>query len=465
MSIGAVWVYDQFLKREILIQDVQHQSRRINVSIPEDYDTRLSQLLSVTHPTAFVNAAKSTTASVVYILAYERLKGNSIYSKDYKRERGSGVIASPDGFIVTNYHVVKSADYISITLEDKREYEAEIVGFDELSDIALLKIQSDNLPYLLFANSDSLQVGEWILAVGNPFGLQSTVTAGIVSAKGRNIEAINKNDVESLIQTDAVINPGSSGGALVNQNGLLVGICTAILSSSGNYEGLSFALPSNLVQKIIIDLREFGAVQRGKLGITVQDINASIAEKYKLDKITGVQIKTVNLNSSAAKVGLLKDDILMELNGAKLNSAADFYEQINKYRPGDKIRIVYNRQSVPREVFITLTNYLNTTDYISIRSDKTLRDLGIEIRDLHEAEILRTKSKGVMVISVSRESIIDRTNMEPGFIIESINGLRVESATELMAILKNTSGEIVFEGFYERYAGQFPYTFQMPEKN
>ncbi len=461
LIVACIWVYDTHLKKDVVL--IQSDAPvPVRVSYPTNYEFRQSLLMGGLSSLSFIESARVAKSSVVYIMAYSRVKGGSLYAKDYRREKGSGVISSSDGYIVTNYHVIQKADYISITLEDKREFEAQIVGYDEMSDIALLKIESENLPYMLFANSDSLQVGEWVLAVGNPFGLQSTVTAGIISAKGRNIDAINKDAIESLIQTDAVINPGSSGGALVNLNGLLVGICTAILSSSGNYEGLSFALPSNLVQKVIIDLREFGAVQRGRLGLQVQEINAGIAKENNLDRIMGVQIKSLNLNSPAAKAGLQKNDILIEINGVELNSTSDFYEQINKYRPGDEIRLTYHRKKIKNIVPITLTNYLNTTEFITIRNDKILRDLGIEVRDLNEIEKKRIQVDGVVVVSVSRESIVDKTNMEPGFIIERMNGQSIKDAADLIVKLKSAENEVILEGFYERYAGQFPYAFNMP---
>lgn len=409
-------------------------------------------------PDNFIRAAEKSTNSVVYIIAYNKVKG-SVFSEGYTREKGSGVIISDDGYIVTNHHVIKDADFIEITLQDKREFVAQVIGTDESTDLALLKIESSKLPSLVFANSDSLMVGEWILAVGNPFGLQSTVTAGIVSAKARSIDALSKNDIESFIQSDAVINPGSSGGALVNTDGLLVGICTAIISSSGNYEGLSFAIPSNLARKVIIDLKQFGSVQRGNLGITVTDVDAQIADKYGLEVIEGVQIASVNLNSAAAASNLLKTDIILSIDNVTIDNSSEFYEQINRYRPGDQLQVEIYRRGRIMNFPITLRNHLNTTDYISVRSDKELKDIGIEIRDLNSIEKKRVQTSGIMVISISRGSKIAVTNMEPGFIVERVNDVDIESAQQFMNILKSESGEITLVGFYERYPGTFPYTF------
>ncbi len=409
-------------------------------------------------PNNFIRAAKKSTNSVVYIIAYDKAKG-SFFSEGYTREKGSGVIISDDGYIVTNNHVINNADFIEITLQDKREFVAEVIGTDESTDLALIKIEASNLPFIVFANSDSLKVGEWILAVGNPFGLQSTVTAGIVSAKARNIDALSKDDIESFIQSDAVINPGSSGGALVNSDGLLMGICTAILSSSGNYEGLSFAIPSNLARKVIIDLKQFGSVQRGKLGITVSDVNADIANRYGLTVIRGVQISSVNLNSAAAQSKLRRTDIILSIDQQGINNTSEFYEQINQYRPGDELVVEIFRRGSILQIPVTLRNHLNTTDYISVRTDKELRDIGIEIRDLNSIEKNRVKTTGIMVISISQGSKVAKTNMEPGFIVEYINDIKIESAQQFMDIIRSNTEKITMIGFYERYPGTFPYTF------
>jgi len=261
-----------------------------------------------------------------------------------------------------------------------------------------------------------------------------------------------------------VINPGSSGGALVNSDGALMGIFSAIISKSGNYEGLSFAIPSNLARKVIVDIKEFGAVQRGKIGITVTDVNADNAEMVNLPFIKGVMLTAVNLNSAAADAGLTKRDVITGVSGTEIASSAGFYETLNKYRPGDEIDITYYRKSRPYSTRITLRNYLNTTDYIAVRSDKVLRDIGIEVRNLNTKEIARVNSEGVYVISVSKGSTIDETNMEPGYIIEYFNDIRIKDAQELISLLKHTQGEVVVRGFYERYPDVYPYTFTLADK-
>ena len=454
-------MYDFFFAGKVEIVD-EAPNGFAEVSLSETYSDRYHRIIHATSPDDFILAAEKTKASVVYIIAYEKING-SMFSEGYKREKGSGVVISEDGYIVTNEHVISNADFIEITLDDKREFVGEVVGTDKSTDLALLKIEANQLPFLVFANSDSLRVGEWILAVGNPFGLQSTVTAGIVSAKARNIEVLDKNDIESFIQSDAVINPGSSGGALVNTDGLLMGICTAIISSSGNYEGLSFAIPSNLARKVIIDLKQFGSVQRGKLGITITDVNDRIARENDLPSVAGVIVQSVNLNSAAAQAGLKRNDVISRINGISVGSTSEFYEQINKYRPGDQVVIDYFRNGRGRNSSVVLRNHLNTTEYLTVRKDRILKNLGIEIRDLNSIEKDRLNATGIMVISVSKGSLIASTNMEPGFVVEYFNDIKVESALEFIQLLKNTEDQVELRGFYERYPGRFPYFFKLSE--
>lgn len=408
----------------------------------------------------FNKAAVNTTESVVFINAYEKI-GSSLFKNEVKREKGSGVIISDDGDIITNYHVIADADFIEVTLADKREFVAQVIGTDQVSDIALLKIEAESLSHLLFTNSDSLKVGDWVLAVGNPFGLQSTVTAGIVSAKARDIDILDKNDIGSYIQTDAVLNPGSSGGALVNSQGQLMGISTAILSSTGNYQGLSFAIPSNVARKVVVDIKEFGSVQRGKIGAGIRDVDDEMAKKMGLPAVAGVYINRINLNSAASDAGLRKGDVIINISGNEVNAVSSFYESINKYRPGDDITISYYRNGKLRSCSLQLRNLLNTTDFVSVRKDKILRDLGIEIRDLNSIEKERVKSNGVMIISVSNGSLMSKTNMEPGYIVESFNDIPVSNSQEFISLIKNTGDSVILRGFYERYPGQYPYSFTL----
>jgi Do/DeqQ family serine protease len=286
-------------------------------------------------PDNFVIPSAKVRPAVVNITA---MKGG------YRASTGSGVILSSDGYIITNNHVVEGASVFNVTLNNNRELEAVLVGTDKTTDLALLKVQARNLENIDFGDSDDIKVGEWVLAVGNPFNLASTVTAGIVSAKGRNINIIEGDySIESFIQTDAVVNPGNSGGALVNTRGELVGINTAILSETGGYEGYSFAIPSNLVQKVIEDLKDYGQVQRAILGVRISDINDDLASDLDLPSVAGVLINGVNEGSSAADAGLRSGDVIVGVNGRNTNSTAELQEQVAQYRPGDSISIDYIR--------------------------------------------------------------------------------------------------------------------------
>jgi S1-C subfamily serine protease len=261
---------------------------------------------------------------------------------------GSGIILSDDGYIITNNHVIKGSTGQVVTLFDKKDYTAKIIGVDPSTDLALLKIEVDHLQPLRLGNSDQLRIGEWVIAVGHPFNLASTVTAGIVSAKARNIEILRDQDyaVESFIQTDAVVNPGNSGGALVNAKGELVGVNTAIISESGGYEGFSFAIPSNLVMKVAEDLRKYGHVQRAVLGVIVGDLNSSLAKDLQLSRVEGVYVERIRLNTTASVAGLKAKDVITAINNVAVRTMPELQEQIARYRPGDIISIDYIRNRV-----------------------------------------------------------------------------------------------------------------------
>lgn len=286
-------------------------------------------------PGDFVATANEVTPAIVNIAAN---------SGGFRGSNGSGVIISPNGYIITNFHVVENATAYNVTLNDKKEYQAKLIGTDPTTDLALLKINAKNLPVVTFGNSDFVDVGEWVVAVGNPFNLASTVTAGIVSAKARNINILGgEYSIESFIQTDAVVNPGNSGGALVNSKGQLVGINSAILTETGVYEGYSFAIPSNLVKKVIEDLKEFGEVKRAILGVVIRDVDDDRASQLGLKEVSGVIIERVNPNSSAENAGLRQGDVILKVNGKEVTSTPELQEQVARYRPGDSISIDYIR--------------------------------------------------------------------------------------------------------------------------
>jgi serine protease Do len=345
----------------------------------------------------FTYAAENTIHAVVHVKTestVNRSYGNPLYEfffgETYTERQpvvgfGSGVIITNDGYIVTNNHVIDGAEKVYVTLNDKREFEAEIVGADPSTDLALLKVDSKEMPYVRWGDSDELKVGEWVLAVGNPFNLTSTVTAGIVSAKGRNLSIIQDNyRIESFIQTDAALNRGNSGGALVNTRGELVGINTAILSPSGGYAGNSFAVPVSIVKKVVTDLTEFGEVQRAILGVRIVDVNADLAEEHNLKKLAGVYIQGVSESGAAKEAGITEGDVILEVNGVKVNSSAELQEEISKYRPGDKVKILLIRENKEKLFDVKLRNMYGNEKIV--RAGETIKLLGASFRELNSVE-------------------------------------------------------------------------------
>ena len=418
-------------------------------------------------PTNFTGAADVVTPAVVNIKTLQTGGAFDFWGRGtFGTSSGSGVIISSDGFIVTNNHVIEEGDNIEVTLNDKREYEAELIGTDPSTDLALIKIKGEKLPYMEFGNSDSLRVGEWVLAVGNPFNLESTVTAGIVSAKGRSIDILEGHDrIESFIQTDAAVNPGNSGGALVNTNGELIGINTAIITRSGRYEGYSFAVPSNLVRKVIKDIRDFGMVQRGLLGVFIDEMNSQLAEQLGLSSVEGVYVTRVSPGSGAEDAGLERGDVIVGINGVKTKTLPEMQEQVGRYRPGNTISVDYIRKKKVRTTKVVLKDKTNGTSIVAAKDARILRDLGFELRDLTRAEKRRLDKKGVKVVSIYRRSLVERTNMDPGFIITKIDNQAITSVDQVIDILEDANGKIMLEGIYEEYPGEYYYAFPIGEED
>ncbi len=426
------------------------------------FSDRMNQNFYASQPNDFIKAANESVEAVVFISSLKDKNQRDKFTRRFNTSTGSGVIISNDGYIVTNEHVIKDAELIEVLTNDNKEYEARLIGKDPTTDLALLKIEGDQLPFLMFGNSDSLQIGEWVMAIGNPFRLQSTVTAGIVSAKARSINILSPQGIESFIQTDAAVNPGNSGGALINTRGDLLGINSAIMSNSGKYEGYSFAIPANLAKKIIYDLKEFGAVQRGWMGITIINMNAEKARQLGVEAVEGVYLELVSKDGAAKEAGLKRRDLLTTVNGIKTNSVPSFMEQIAQFRPGDVVNIGFIRDGQKKEAKVKLRNQLNTTDFVAVRKDKVLTDLGFEIRDLDSVEAKRLNTDGVYVVSIYGNSKIKDTNMEPGYIITTVNEVPINNANDLIDYLEKNKGLINIEGFYEKYPGEFPYRFINP---
>jgi Do/DeqQ family serine protease len=316
-------------------------------------------------PVDFSDAAEAIMPAVVNVTSITEFKARSDKERRYMelfgspeadQSTGSGVIISNKGFIVTNNHVIKGATQVEVTLYDKRKYKATIVGTDPSTDLAVLKISAENLPTVDFANSDEAKIGEWVLAVGNPFDLNFTVTAGIISAKGRNINILGRQQrsIESFIQTDAAVNPGNSGGALVTASGQLLGINTAIATPTGTYAGYSFAVPINLVKKVVSDLMEFGEVKRGYLGVVIQDMNSDIAKKENLNITEGVFVNELVEEGAAKKAGMKEGDVILMVNGIQTKSVPELQEQIGSRNPGDEVTLTVFRNGQQKEINIKL---------------------------------------------------------------------------------------------------------------
>ncbi len=425
---------------------------------------------------SFTAAAAAATPTVVHIKSniIVQSQRRSLFSDPFfddfffgqPRSRqaqasGSGVITSPDGYIVTNNHVVENATAIEVVLYDGRSYQAQLVGTDPSTDLALLKIEQDDLPYLPFGNSDNVQVGEWVLAVGNPFNLSSTVTAGIVSAKARNINILKgQTAIESFIQTDAAVNPGNSGGALVNSRGELIGINTAIASPTGAYSGYSFAVPAEIVKKVVKDLMVHGVVQRAYLGADMVELNADVARKLGIEQNQGVYIQDIVANGSAARAGIEPGDVIVAVDGKELRNGAEFQEYIGRKRPGDAVTATISRNGRTKKLAIELQNYMGTTDLVEKQTSNSLELLGVELEELSSREMDRLRiDGGVRIIDVKDGKIRQSTDIRRGFIITGIDNQPVKSAADLERILANKNGGVMLEGIYPDRPGLYYYAF------
>lgn len=383
---------------------------------------------------------------------------------------GSGVIISSDGYIITNNHVIDNANKITVTLNDNRTFKAKLIGADPGSDIALIKIDAKNLPTIPFGNSDKLKLGEWVLAVGNPFNLTSTVTAGIVSAKARSTAPIQggKMQVESFIQTDAAVNPGNSGGALVNAQGELVGINTMIFSQTGNYAGYSFAVPISIASKVVEDLKRYGTVQRAVMGITIGEISDDLRKKYDLKVHEGAVVTGFADVSSALAGGIKEGDVITGIDGRKIINVASLQEQINRYRPGDKIKVTVNRKGSDLVKSVTLKNLQGGTSFVKSQGVDILGATFESIPD--EIKMSYGISFGVIVKTVSKGKFMD-AHIESGLVILSLNDSPVSSSEDVSRIVNRivTSSDkdektLIVKGFYPPNGNIKFYAINLGEK-
>ncbi|MCD4682226.1 MAG: Do family serine endopeptidase [Bacteroidales bacterium] len=410
----------------------------------------------------FVDAADVTVHAVVHIKS-ELQQRNEVYNDffdlfndffgghQYRYNApvvasGSGVIISSDGYIVTNNHVVQQASKLEITLNDRRSFEASIIGADPTTDLALVKIDVENLPFLTYGNSDEVKVGEWVLAVGNPFNLTSTVTAGIVSAKARNINILGEvSAIESFIQTDAVVNRGNSGGALVNTDGELIGINAAIASNTGSYTGYSFAIPVNIVKKVMNDILNFGEIQRAYLGISFREIDSEFANEKGLKEIKGVYVVEVLDNGAADDAGIKQGDVIVRVNSTDINSKSSLLETIGTQRPGDEVRVYVMRDENLKEFKVTLRNRSGNTDIV--KKDK-IEILGATFEALPQEDLDKLNiSSGLRIVDL-RNGKFKSSGVREGFIIISVDKELVKSVDDLKFILEGKNGGTLIEGIY-----------------
>ncbi|MEZ5040435.1 MAG: Do family serine endopeptidase [Saprospiraceae bacterium] len=376
---------------------------------------------------------------------------------------GSGVVISEDGYIVTNNHVIADADDIEVTLHDNRNYKAQVIGTDPTTDLALLQIKEDKLTTLPFVNSDEVKVGEWVMAVGNPFNLTSTVTAGIVSAKGRNINILREQfAVESFIQTDAAINPGNSGGALVNLEGGLIGINTAIASPTGAYSGYGFAVPTNIVSKVVEDLIKYGVVQRGVLGVMIRTVDGQLKKAQSLDTNTGAYVDSLLENSAAGAAGIEAGDVIIAVNGLEVASSPALQEVIARHRPGDEVVVKVNRKGKEKEFKVILNNRKGNTTLVKKENKEISILLGADFETLDKKTAQKLNIEGgVRVKNLQAGKLRKYTDMKAGFIITKADGQRITSVEDLTKVLEGKKGGVMLEGVYEDLPGEYYYAFGM----
>ncbi len=471
-GIGGSWFYenklidllknDQEYTTSILndgtshLNPISHNISNTKENSEEINSENVDKNADIIRPANFIQASKMSTKSVVYIKTISQNRYGSTWMDWFFGEgvgqaisSGSGVIYRNDGYIVTNNHVISDANSIVVII-GKKEYEATLIGADPSSDLAVLKVEAEGMSAIKLASSKNVEVGEWVLAVGNPFNLTSTVTAGIVSAKGRELNIMKSIfPIESFIQTDAAINPGNSGGALVNLEGELIGINTAILSKTGSYSGYGFAVPSDIVKKVVDDLIKFGEVQKAFFGAEALDIDATIASKLETDDYSGVVLSYVQEDGAAAKSGMKKGDIILKIDNEPINSRSQFEEILSYHSPGDRITVDYKRNQKTTQNTLTLTNREGTTETLK-REIYTSRTLGADLEKVSKVErSLLNIEHGVRVLKV-RNGLISQMDLEEGFIITYINKVPITDPETLTDILTKIKGRVYLEGINKR---------------
>lgn len=446
----GVWAYSTFFdKHDVVTIKEVHPIKY--AAIPAESEVTLPDLTF---------AAEKSIHTVVHIATQSERgggwsSGNPFFDELFGMRRqqqpqlaqgfGSGVILTDNGYIVTNNHVIDRAQNIKVILNDNREFEAQLVGTDPSTDIAVLKIEAENLPFLTYGNSENLRIGEWVLAVGNPFNLTSTVTAGIVSALGRNLR-INQDQlaIESFIQTDAAVNPGNSGGALVDQQGNLIGINTAIASRTGSYTGYSFAVPVTIVKKVVNDLKEFGEVQRALLGVTIGDVNAEIAEELELEKVEGVYVGSATENGAAREAGVKEGDVIIQVGKKMVKNSAELQETVSQYRPGDDVKIIVIRDKEKKQFNVTLRNKHGDTQIVR----DNIIVLGAEFETISSREKQNLEIEYGIKIKLLNKGKLREAGLKEGYIITYVNKKPIFEVDDFKREIGNAEGNILVEGVY-----------------
>ena len=390
---------------------------------------------------------------------FRNLFGGQMPKQEAPMATGSGVIVSQDGYIVTNNHVVDGADKVEITLNDKRSYTAEVIGKDAATDLALLKIKETNLPFITYGNSDNVKVGEWVLAVGNPFNLTSTVTAGIISAKARNINMAENNHsqgsnlgtIESYLQTDAAVNPGNSGGALVNTKGELIGINSAIESNTGSYTGYSFAIPVNITRKVVADLLEFGEVQRALIGVSIRDLDSKLATEKSINEIKGVYVTGTSAGGSGEEAGIKEGDVITKVGDMEVNNVPELQEQVSRYRPGDKVNVTLKRNNQEKVMPVVLKNVKGNTSVVEKPKVEVVSALGASFEQINENDMKKLNIQNGLRISKLAAGKLLSAGIREGFIITNIDHKKINSIDDIKTSMENkkSNGQgVLIEGVY-----------------
>ncbi|MBV9987103.1 MAG: trypsin-like peptidase domain-containing protein [Chitinophagaceae bacterium] len=490
-AIASVWGFNKY-------QQHQYAGIQDPGKLPVNYAGFFGNNNTPANVVDFTPAATSATPAVVHIKT--RTKARQVSNNSMQRQRnpfsdlfgddfgdffggprmipeqrasGSGVLITDDGYIVTNNHVVDNADELTVTLANKKTYKGTVVGTDASSDLAVIKIDGHNLPYMVYGNSDDTKLGQWVLAIGYPLNLDVTVTAGIISAKSRSIGINSRQSgtpIESFIQTDAAVNPGNSGGALINTNGELIGINSAIASPTGSYAGYSYAIPVNIVKKVITDIVKFGAVQRAYIGINYPNDNLTEEQVKQLEKEIGSSYKEgegvfvtgVPEGGAAAAAGLKKGDIVTKINGVPVSGGPELQEQVSRYKPGDKITLSYVRGGRETTTNLTLKNRAGNTDVV--KNTGLLQKLGAELVNVDAKVASANQIPGGVVVKKINDGLLKRTRMQEGFIITSVEGEEIKTVADLdRALSQNKGRKIKIEGIYPGYENTYPYPLDLSD--